>query len=109
MTTIIIVIAVIAIVAGLISKMSKKGSSGKKRSSEPDDSESSGPKLRNPNQAKKAQALVEKAIKMSPEMGVGSIKLYRPPPEPELFIGRKEIFKDVVSRTGKPPVMISLG
>ena len=95
MTTIIIVIAVIAIVAGLISKMSKKGSSGKKRSSEPDDSESSGPKLRNPNQAKKAQALVEKAIKMSPEMGVGDVKLYRPPPEPELFIGRKEIFKDV--------------
>jgi hypothetical protein len=31
----------------------------------------------------------------------------QPPPEPELFIGRKEIFKDVVSRTGKPPVMIS--
>ena len=50
---------------------------------------------------------MEKAIKMSPEMGVGDVKLYRPPPEPELFIGRKEIFKDVVSRTGKPPVMIT--
>jgi tetratricopeptide (TPR) repeat protein len=107
MTTIIIVIAVIAIVAGLMSKMSKKGSSGKKGTSKSPDSESSEPKLRNPNHAKKAQALVEKAIKMSPEMGVGDVKLYRPPPEPELFIGRKEIFKDVVSRTGKPPVMIS--
>ena len=62
----------------------------------------------NPNQAKRAKELVEKAIKMSPEMGVGDVKLYLPPPEPELFIGRKEIFKDVVSRTGKPPVMISL-
>ncbi|MEK9627900.1 MAG: tetratricopeptide repeat protein [Nitrospinota bacterium] len=40
-------------------------------------------------------------------MGVGDIKLYAPPNEPELFIGRKEIFKDVVARTGKPPVMIS--
>ena len=61
----------------------------------------------NPNQAKRAKELVEKAIKMSPEMGVGDVKLYLSPPEPELFIGRKEIFKDVVSRTGKPPVMIS--
>ena len=90
MTTIIIVITAVAIVADLISRMSKKGSS------KSPSSELSGPKLRNPDHAKKAQALVEKAIKMSPEMGVGDAKLYLPPPEPELFIGRKEIFKDVV-------------
>jgi len=107
MTTIIIVIAVIAIVAGLIAKMPKKGSSGKKGSSKSSKAESAQPKLRDPNQAKKAKAMVEKALKMSPEMGVENIKLYRPPEEPELFIGRKEIFKDVVARTGKSPVMIS--
>ncbi|MDC1122146.1 hypothetical protein OAT11_02225 [Nitrospinaceae bacterium] len=79
MTIIIIVIAAIAIVSDLISRMSKKGSS------ESPSSESSGPKLRNPDHVKKAQALVEKAIKMSPEIGVGNIKLYLPPPEHELF------------------------
>jgi flagellar biosynthesis GTPase FlhF len=107
MTTIIIVIAVIAIVAGLIAKIPKKGSSGKKGSSKSSKAESAQPKLRDPNQAKKAKAMVEKALKMSPEMGVENIKFYRPPEEPELFIGRKEIFKDVVARTGKSPVMIS--
>ena len=75
MTIIIIVIAAIAIVSDLISRISKKGSS------ESPGSESSGSKLRNPNHAKKAQALVEKAIKMSPEMGFGGVKLYLPPSE----------------------------
>jgi hypothetical protein len=79
MTIIIIVIAVIAIVSDLISRMSKKSSS------ESPSSESSGPKLRNPNHAKKAQALVEKAIKISPEMGVGDVKFYLPPPEHKFF------------------------
>ena len=66
MTTIIIVIAAIAIVADLISRMSKKGSS------ESPSSESSGPKLRNPDHIKKAQALVEKAIKMSEDTHQGN-------------------------------------
>ena len=66
MTTIIIVIAAIAIVSDLISRMSKKGSS------ESPSSESSGPKLRNPDHTKKAQALVEKAIKMSEDTHQGN-------------------------------------
>ncbi len=106
MTTTIIIIAVLAIGAGLASKMFRKSSSKKSGSGE-SKSEPSKPKLRDPNKAKRAQALVEKAIKMSPEMGVGEVKLYLPPPEPELFIGRKEIIKDVLARTGKPPVMIN--
>ena len=109
MTTIILVIIALAIAAGVVSKFVKKDPPPKKSSfSESDSDETSGrPKLRDPNQTKKAKAVVEKAIKMSTEMGVGDIKLYLPPKEPELFIGRKEIFKDIVARTGKPPVMIS--
>ena len=98
MTIIIIVIAAIAIVSDLISRMSKKGSS------ESPSSESSGSKLRNPNHAKKAQALVEKAIKMSPEMGVGDIKLYLPPPEHELFKWCRADCKTVASCRNHPLV-----
>ena len=98
MTIIIIVIAAIAIVSDLISRMSKKGSS------ESPSSESSGPKLRNPNHVKKAQALVEKAIKMSPEMGVGDIKLYLPPPEHELFKWSRAYCKMVASCRNHPLV-----
>jgi len=108
MTTTILIIATLAIVAGLVSKMVRKSSSKKGGKSSSNDSGDSGkPKLRDPNHVKKAQAMVAKAIQMSPEMGVGDVKLYVPPPEPELFIGRKEIIKDVLARTGKPPVMIS--
>ncbi|MBC8282884.1 MAG: tetratricopeptide repeat protein [Nitrospinae bacterium] len=106
MTTIILVIVALAVVAGIISKTSKKKSS-KKKASSGDSADSGKPKLRDPNHVKKAQAMVQKAIQLSPEMGVGDINLYLPPPEPELFIGRKEIIKDVLARTGKPPVMIS--
>ena len=83
MTTIIIVIAAIAIVAGLISKMSKKGSS------ESPGSGPSEPKLRSP----RAQALAEKAIKMSPEMGVGDVKLYLPPLSPSCSLEEKKYLK----------------
>ncbi len=110
MTTTILAIVVIAIIAGLASKMFGKSSSKKKGGSSKSSSGKQGLISRvkaDPHKAKKAQALVEKALKLSPEMGIGDIKLYLPPPEPELFIGRKEIFKDIVSRTGKPPVMIS--
>ena len=96
MTTIIIVITAVAIVADLISRMSKKGSS------KSPSSELSGPKLRNPDHAKKAQALVEKAIKMSPEMGVGDIKLYLPPPEHELSKWCRAYCKTVASCRNHP-------
>jgi hypothetical protein len=98
MTIIIIVIAAIAIVSDLISRMSKKGSF------ETTSSESSGPKLRNPNHAKKAQALVEKANKMSPEMGIGDVKLYLPPPEHELFKWCRGYCKTVASCRNHPLV-----
>ncbi|MEK9627899.1 MAG: hypothetical protein VW455_02660 [Nitrospinota bacterium] len=68
MTTIILVIIALAIAAGVVSKMVKKDSPGTKGSKSSNDSQEKPgrPKLRDPNQAKKAKAMVDKAIQMSP-------------------------------------------
>ena len=106
MTTIIaIIIAVVLLVA--LGKIFSKDASGpsSQRGAAPDSGESSSL----PEKDKKNQSVVKnKGSSMSSDIGVKGASLFRPPPEPTLFTGRKETQKKIMSRASTPPIILGI-
>ena len=47
---------------------------------------------------KETEPLAKKALKISPGMDTSGATLFRPPPEPTLFTGRKETLKIIAAK-----------
>ena len=101
MTTVIIVIIAVVLLAALAKTLMKGSSSGKKgASSDSDKSASSSEK------DKKSSSVIKKVMSMSADIGVKSTDLFRPPPEPEFFSGRKEEMKIILAQASTSPAVV---
>ena len=57
---------------------------------------------------KETEPLAKKALKISPGMDTSGATLFRPPPEPTLFTGRKETLKIIAAKATTRPILIGL-
>ncbi len=104
MTTTIIIIVAIALLIVLGGKIFSKSSSRVG----PDGASGTNGSAQPSKNKKDPGNIVERAIKMSSEVGVKGSNLFSPPPEPPMFTGRKEILKDIMAQTTTRPILIGI-
>ncbi|MBT3365595.1 MAG: hypothetical protein HN472_03345 [Nitrospina sp.] len=107
MTTILIILISVVVLAALGSKLFSKGSSGKGASGKDKKATDSGEASSQKNK-KEEGADIEKTLKMSSNINITGVTLFRPPPEPILFTGRKEVLKKVAAQASAPPILIGI-
>jgi tetratricopeptide (TPR) repeat protein len=103
MTTIIIIIFAVVLLAAL-AKIFMKGSSSNKKEASSD----SGKPAASPEKVNKASSVIKKAMSKSSDIGVKSTDLFRPPPEPEFFSGRKEEMKKILALASTRPAVVGI-
>lgn len=103
-TTIAIIIAILFLAA--LAKIFLKESSGP--SSKKVQSSNSNKSSNSPEKDKKEPSFVKKSAAMISDIKLKGTDLFRPPPEPTLFTGRKEIQKIILSRATTAPITIGI-
>ncbi|MBT5632754.1 MAG: hypothetical protein HOJ13_08480 [Nitrospina sp.] len=107
MTTIIIIFISVIVLVALGSKVFSKGSARKGKSGK----SGVAPDLGDPSSKKKKKeegATIEKTLKMPANINLSGVTLFRPPPEPVLFTGRKEVLKKIAGQTSGAPILIGI-
>ncbi|MBC8286284.1 MAG: tetratricopeptide repeat protein [Nitrospinae bacterium] len=106
MSTIITIIIAIAVLA-VLGKVFFSGTSGPSRRKE--GSADSGETSASPEKGNKNPSAVKNmGASMLSDMGVKGASLFRPPPEPTLFTGRKEVQKKIMGQVSTAPAIIGI-
>lgn len=103
MTTIIIIIIAVVLLAALAKIFMKGSSSDKKEASSDSDKSTSSKEKEN-----KSSSVIKKAMSRSADIGVKSTDLFRPPPEPPFFSGRKEEMKKIIALASTRPAVVGI-